>query len=72
MNKDKEDFTLGNKLEKINKAFMTYDKSLIPFQLCEICWKTNNLIICEICKNYYHLEVNFLNILPLHIYYHSV
>jgi hypothetical protein len=45
------------KIKKLNELYKAYENKQINYQLCEICFKPNNLIICEICKNYYHLKV---------------
>jgi hypothetical protein len=56
----KEDLPI-EKLQFINKLFKKYDKICIPYQLCEKCMKPKNLLICEVCRNYFHPEVIFLN-----------
>jgi len=52
-----EDDSTKTKINFINKVFKQYDKKLITYQLCEECLDSGNLIICEVCKNYYHLKV---------------
>ena len=47
----------NSKLEAINKFYKTYDNKILPYQFCELCYKSNNLIICDICKCFYHIEV---------------
>ena len=57
MKKDyKEDLPI-EKLTIINEVYKKYDKHCVPYQLCEICIKPRNLLICEVCRNYFHSEV---------------
>lgn len=51
------DLNTIDRLKYINKIIKHYDNKVIPYQLCEICFKPKNLIICGICKNFFHLEV---------------
>jgi hypothetical protein len=44
--------------EMINNYFKTFDSVGIPNQICEICYKPRNLIICDTCKLYFHKEVS--------------
>ena len=46
------------KLLFINTIFKRFDERVVAYQICEICMKPQNLIICDICKNYYHPKVN--------------
>ena len=43
----------------INNFIKKYDHRVLPYQLCEICFKSKNLIICSICKSFFHLKVNY-------------
>lgn len=45
------------KLKEINLKFKKLENKIINYQICEVCMDVNDLIICEICKNYYHLNV---------------
>lgn len=61
----------SKKLEKmrlINKILTKYDGKSISSQTCEICLYTKNLIICENCKNYYHLKCLGLENIPIKFY----
>ena len=44
-------------LKSINKFFKQYDGKEAGFQICNVCCLKDNLIICYICKQYYHIEV---------------
>ena len=43
-----------NILSKLNSIANENFHQIIPPIVCEICYKAENLIICEICKNGYH------------------
>ena len=43
-----------NILSKLNSIANENFHQIIPPIVCEICYKADNLIICEICKNGYH------------------
>ena len=43
-----------NILSKLNSIANENFHQIIPPVVCEICYKADNLIICEICKNGYH------------------
>ena len=43
-----------NILSKLNTIANENFHQIIPSIVCEICYKANNLIICEICKNGFH------------------
>ena len=43
-----------NILSKLNSIANENFHQIIPSIVCEICYKAENLIICEICKNGYH------------------
>ena len=45
-------------LKLINKFFKQHDGKERGFQICNVCYLKDNLIICYICKQYYHIEVN--------------
>jgi hypothetical protein len=51
-----DEFT-RDKLLLINTIFKQFDERVITYQICELCLKPQNLILCEICKNYYHPKV---------------
>jgi hypothetical protein len=60
---------ISNKeLEIINNYFKKFDNKTIPYALCEKCYKTNNLIICDVCKNYYHLKVILFKFIVISVY----
>jgi hypothetical protein len=46
-----------NNCKAINKFFKSFDGKEGGFQICNVCYLKDNLIICYICKQYYHLEV---------------
>ena len=46
-----------DKIIFINNIFKRVDNRIVPYQLCEICLKPQDVIICEICKNYFHIRV---------------
>ena len=43
-------------IQKINSLFKQYDTLTNIVQICEKCFKEENLLICEICKLHFHLE----------------
>ena len=45
------------KIDLINSYFKQFDKKILNYQICEICYKTKNLIMCECCKNFFHIQV---------------
>ena len=46
-----------NNYKAINKYFKNFDGKEGGFQICNVCYLKDNLIICYICKQYYHIEV---------------
>jgi len=54
-----------NKIKLFNSIFKKYDGKSITNQTCEICFETKNLLICENCKNYYHMHCLRINIIPI-------
>ena len=52
-------------LSKLNSFSKFYKNKQIPYQICEICYKPNNLILCQICKNFYHLECLQIEKIPI-------
>ena len=52
-------------LTKLNSFSKFYKNKQIPYQICEICYKPNNLILCQICKNFYHLECLQIEKIPI-------
>ena len=57
-----------DKINLLNKYFKKYDGKAISCQVCEICLETNNLLICDNCKNYYHLKCIEIKVIPLKFY----
>lgn len=51
-----DEFT-KDRLLLINSIFKNFDQRVITYQICELCFKPQNLIMCDICKNYYHPKV---------------
>lgn len=51
-----------NHIEKINSKFKLHDNLNGLVQICERCLGTDNLVICEVCKMFFHVEVIFNNI----------
>lgn len=43
--------------QKINNLFRIYDNAVSLVHVCEKCFKEQNLMMCEICKLFFHLEV---------------
>ncbi len=54
-----------DKIELINTIFKKYDGKFITNQTCEVCFESKNLLICENCKNYYHIHCSKLNFIPV-------
>lgn len=44
-------------IQYINGLFKKFDNYPNLVQICEKCFKEDNLLLCEICKLFYHLEV---------------
>lgn len=45
-------------IQHINTLFKSFDHSTNLIQICEKCFKEDNLLICEVCKLFFHLEVS--------------
>jgi len=56
-----DEFT-KDRLLLINSIFKNFDQRVITYQICELCFKPQNLIMCDICKNYYHPKVIYKKI----------
>lgn len=46
-----------NLVKELNNLFTKYDNAYSLIQLCERCYKSGNLVLCEICRLFYHMEV---------------
>ena len=55
-----------NILSKLNSIANENFHQIIPSIVCEICYKADNLIICEICKNGFHQKCLGTAFLPDH------
>ena len=55
-----------NILSKLNSIANENFHQIIPSIVCEICYKADNLIICEICKNGFHQKCLGTAFLPEH------
>jgi hypothetical protein len=55
-----------NILSKLNSIANENFHQIIPSIVCEICYKADNLIICEICKNGFHKKCLGSVFLPEH------
>ncbi len=55
-----------NILSKLNSIANENFHQIIPPIVCEICYKADNLIICEICKNGFHQKCLGTAFLPEH------
>jgi hypothetical protein len=62
------DFITNEKASQINEIFKKYDGKSTTNQTCEICFETKNLIICDFCKNYFHLACVNLKQIPIKYY----
>ena len=59
MQKDKntyQNFLTLPLISKLNNLAKAYSIQPTSYNTCEICYKTLNLISCNVCKNYYHPE----------------
>jgi hypothetical protein len=62
------DFITNEKALQINEIFKKYDGKSTTNQTCEICFETKNLIICDFCKNYFHISCLNLKQIPIRYY----
>jgi hypothetical protein len=51
------DIQMIHNLELLNTCFKLYDSKSISYQLCDICFLPNDLVICNICKGFFHSYV---------------
>ena len=55
-----------NILSKLNSIANENFHQIIPLKVCEICYKPNDLLICEICKSGFHQKCLGTAFLPEH------
>lgn len=55
-------------IEKINNLFKKYDKKIVSIpsipcniQICEKCFEGRNILICEVCKLFFHYKCEYPN-----------
>lgn len=51
-----ENFLPAPLIKRLNDLAKAYSFQTMSYDTCEICYKTLNLMTCNVCKNYYHAE----------------
>lgn len=55
--------TQSKTIKEINKFFKEYDFNNSIINVCDQCFKEDNLLVCDICKQYFHKEcIDFFKI----------
>lgn len=52
-------------ITKLNTLAKTLTNKQIPYQICEVCYQPRGLLLCQICKNNYHMKCLQISTIPL-------